>query len=125
MADPNAPVAMWEWLDSLWGFGAGIVMGVISMLGWIAPKLRRMHEKIDSNANDAHKENDELSGELHGRVTAIEKLIIALQENHRETMRMYQRVEDQLKALNTVTDQQTKILYRMQGALKIKGDGHE
>lgn len=133
MADPTSPPAIWQWLDSIWGFGAGVLAGVLGVMGWVSPKLKEMrmlistveastNAKIAHVDDHAHEENDALAGQLHGRITTIEKLITALQENHGETMRMYQRVEDQLKDLNRVTYQQNKILYQMQGALKIKAD---
>jgi hypothetical protein len=123
MADPNAP-EIWSWLDSLWGFGVGIVAAVLGMLGWVNPKLRIHKQLIEDNAKTAHHENDALAGEVHGRITSIEKLIVALQENNREYMRLYTGVKDELKSLSVTTAEQTKILYQMRGALNIKGDDH-
>lgn len=125
MADPHSPPEMWSWLDSIWGFGSGVVLAVLAMLGWVNPKLKKIENAISVSAAQAHHENDDLAGELHDRMTSMEKLIAVLQENNRESMRMYISVKDELKALNAITAEQTKILYQMRGALKIKGDSHE
>jgi hypothetical protein len=122
VADP-AP-AIWEWLDSLWGFGAGVITAVLAMIGWVNPRFKEIKQTASNNAELAHRENDALAIEFHGRVTSIEKLLIALQENNREYMRLYTSVKDELKSLSAVTNEQTKILYQMRGALKIKGDDY-
>lgn len=121
MPDHGAPPAVWDWLDSIWGFGAGIVLSVLTMIGWIAPKIKALGRQMAHNADVAHRENDHLAGELHGRISSVEKLIVILQENNNEAVRTYKRVESELRSLTTVTNQQTKLLYEMRGSLKLKG----
>jgi hypothetical protein len=121
VADPTSPPEVWQWLDSVWGFGAGIVSAVVGMALWILPRIRRVENAVKDVKDVAHEENDHLAIEFHGRVTSIEKLLIALQENNLEHMRLYSSVKDELKALASVTNEQTKILYQMRGAMKIKG----
>jgi hypothetical protein len=124
VADPTPEV--WNWLDSIWGYGAGVVSGVLAMVCWVSPKFKAVNTRIDTvekQANDkletlskhAHEENDDLAWELHGRITTMEKLVVVLQENHGEYMRVYQRVEAELKTMSTMMNEQNKILYELRG----------
>lgn len=130
MADPTPEV--WNWLDSIWGFGAGVVTGVLAMVGWVNPKFKVVHQRIDEvseqmkdAARHAHEENDDLSSEIHNRINGTEKLMVELGTQHKAHIELYRGLQDGLRALSEKTDEQTAVLNQVVGELKGMHQGRE
>ncbi len=92
----------------------GIVATATGMVAWVNPKFREQDKKIEAV-------NDRINGKadiLHGRITAVERLLVELEANHKTTVLLYKTTAEGLKDLNQKTDDQTKILHEVVGELK-------
>ncbi len=119
MADPTSePHAIWAWMDWVWGFGMGIVATVAGMMTWANMKISKVDLKADAIEEAVHSRINEKADILHGRITAVERLVVELEGGHKATMMLYQTVAEGIKALNQKTDDQTKILHEVVGELK-------
>jgi len=125
VADPTAQPEVWSWLDSIWGFGAGVVAGVLGMVGWVHPKFKAVHERIatvsdeiKANSQHAHEENDDLAWELHRRMNSMENLMVELGTQHKAHIELYRGLQDGLRSLSEKTDEQTAVLNQVVGELK-------
>lgn len=123
MADPTPLSEALEWMNRVWGFIVGVVMTILGMTSWLVPKFKSVNARIDSVEDEAHCQNDELAAEMHNRVTNTEKLIVelgAIQKAHIDT---YKGLRDDLQALASKTDEQTKVLNQVVGELKASRTG--
>lgn len=94
MYDPK-----WDWIDTVFGIIAGAITAIISLLGWINPKL----DKLEKKAHDLKDEMDAKVEAVHERVT----------ENAQEIARLRAHREDDQRRLEGIDKKLDRILDRI------------
>lgn len=89
----------WEWVDTVFGVIVGVITAVLSMLGWISPKLAKIEERHQELRDDM----DEKIEMAHARVT----------ENAQEIARLRAHREDDQRRLKGIDEKLDRILDRI------------
>ena len=89
----------WEWIDTTFGIIVGAITAVLSLLGWINPKLAKIEEKQMAFRDDM----DTRLEAVHERIT----------ENVQETTKLRAHREDDQRRLQATDDKLHKILARI------------
>jgi hypothetical protein len=101
----------WEWMDTIFGGILGVFSAVATMTGWTGRKFKA----VETAHADLRRDFDEKINGVHARVTPLMADVAELRAHHEAKMQRLTTIEGSIHAIDRKQDEQTRILYRLDG----------